>query len=80
VNRDPERRRSFPTQWLVMDAVGALLLAAGVLGLTGAGAGFVPRLGDPQVAWTLVVVGAGLMAIAAVQLLAALRARAPDQG
>jgi hypothetical protein len=64
-----------PTHWLVLDVVGALMLAAGVLGLTGAGAGFAPRLGNPQVAWTLVVVGAGLMAIAAAKLLAALRAR-----
>jgi hypothetical protein len=51
------------------------MLAAGVLGLTGAGAELVPHLGDPRVAWTLVVVGAGLMALAAVKIVAALRAR-----
>lgn len=76
MNREPERRLPFPPLWLVVDAVGALMLAAGVLALTGAGAGLAPWLADPQVGWTLVVVGAGLLAIAAVKIVAALRARA----
>ncbi|HSD43703.1 MAG TPA: hypothetical protein VLD36_17780 [Burkholderiales bacterium] len=76
MSRDSDRRRfALPVQWLVLDVAGALMLAAGVLGLTGAGARFAPPLGDAQVAWTLVVVGAGLMAIAAVKILGALRAR-----
>jgi hypothetical protein len=71
-----ETRRSLPVppQWLVADVLGALLLAAGVIGLTG-GTSFVPALADPQVAWSLVAVGTGLMAIAAVKIVAALRAR-----
>jgi hypothetical protein len=73
VSREFERR--LPMRWLVLDGAGALLLAAGVLGLTGAGAGLASRLGDPKVAWALVVVGAGLMAYAAVKIVAALRAR-----
>jgi hypothetical protein len=75
VTRESERRPALPLRWLVLDGAGALMLAAGVLGLTGAGAELAPRLGDPQVAWTLVVVGAGLMALAAVKIVAALRAR-----
>jgi hypothetical protein len=75
VSRESERRPVLPLRWLVLDGVGALMLAAGVLGLTGAGAGLLPRLGDSQVAWTLVVVGAGLMGFAAVKIVAALRAR-----
>jgi hypothetical protein len=73
---DSDTRRRFPVspQWLVADVVGALLVAAGVIGLTG-GASLAPRLADPQVAWTLVVAGAGLMAIAAVKIVAELRAR-----
>jgi hypothetical protein len=71
-----ESRRGLPVppQWLVADVLGALLLALGVIGLTG-GMRLVPALADPQVAWSLVAVGAGLMAIAAVKIVAALRAR-----
>jgi hypothetical protein len=75
VQRDQQARSPVSPRWLVVDVAGALLLAAGVLGLTGAGAGFAPWLGDRQVAWTLVVVGAGLMTIAAVKLIAELRSR-----
>jgi hypothetical protein len=75
VSRESEHRPALPLHWLVLDGLGALMLAAGVLGLTGAGAELVPHLGDPRVAWTLVVVGAGLMALAAVKIVAALRAR-----
>lgn len=73
---ESDTRRRFPVspQWLAADVAGSLLIAAGVLGLTG-NAGFAPGLADPQVAWSLVVVGAGLMAIAAVKIVTALRAR-----
>jgi dipeptide/tripeptide permease len=76
MNREPERRLPFSPLWLVLDTVGALLLAAGVLALSGAGARFDPRVAGPQVGWTLVVVGAGLLAIAAVKILGELRSRA----
>ena len=63
---DSGPRRRFPVSplWLVADVLGALLVAAGVIGLTG-GASLAPRLADPQVAWTLVVVGAGPAGLAA---------------
>ena len=63
-----------------MDCIGGMLLVVGVLGLTGPVAGVAPALGDPQTAWTLIVVGAGLMAFAAVKLVAELRARGADRG
>jgi hypothetical protein len=75
MQRDPQPRFPVSPRWLVADVAGALLLGAGVLGLTGAGASLAPGLGDPQVAWTLVVVGAGLMAIAAAKIVAELRSR-----
>lgn len=75
MHRGSERRLPVSPRWLVADWVGAVLLAAGVLGLNGSSAGFAPARGDPQAGWTLVVVGAGLMAFAAVKLVAELRAR-----
>jgi hypothetical protein len=80
MNRPAERRLPFSPLWLVLDAIGALALAVGVLALTGAGAQFHPRLADPQVGWTLVVVGAGLLAIAAVKIVGALRAHRSGAG
>jgi dipeptide/tripeptide permease len=76
LTRGPERRFSISPRWLVMDCLGGVLLVVGVLGLTGTGADVAPALGDPQIAWTLIVVGAGLMAFAAVELVAELRAGA----
>jgi hypothetical protein len=75
LSRGPERRLTVSPRWLVVDSIGGVLLVAGVLGLTGNAAGFAPALGDPQVGWTLIVVGLGLMAFAAVKLVAELRAR-----
>jgi hypothetical protein len=63
-----------------MDCIGGVLLVVGVLGLTGTVAGVAPALGDPQIAWTLIAVGAGLMAFAAVKLVAELRARGAAGG
>jgi hypothetical protein len=80
MNRPAERRLPFSPLWLVLDAIGALALAAGVLALSGAGARLDPRLADPQVGWTLVVVGAGLLAIAAVKIVGALGARSRRAG
>lgn len=70
----PRRRFPVSPRWLVADVLGVLLLAAGVIGLIG-GASLAPQLADPQVAWTLVVLGTGLMALAAVKIVAELRAR-----
>ena len=76
----PERRLTVSPRWLVVDCIGGVLLAAGVLGLTGNAAGFAPGLGDPQIGWTLLVVGVGLMAFAAVKLVAELRAGGRARG
>jgi hypothetical protein len=80
VNRGPERRLTVSPRWLVMDCIGGVLLVVGVLGLTGTVAGVAPALGDPQVGWTLIIVGVGLMAFAAVKLVAELRARGAAGG
>jgi dipeptide/tripeptide permease len=74
LSRGPERRLTVSPRWLVMDCIGGMLLVVGVLGLTGTVAGVAPALGDPQIGWTLTIVGVGLMAFAAVKLVAELRA------
>jgi hypothetical protein len=52
------------------------MLVLGALGLTGAGAGVSPRLGEAGVAWALVLAGGALAALAAVNIVRDLRARA----
>lgn len=76
----PERRRTVSPRWLVVDCIGGVLLVVGMLGLTGNVVGFAPALGEPQIGWTLIVVGAALMAYAAVKLVAELRARGAARG
>ena len=80
MSRGPERRLNVSPRWLVVDCIGGVLLVVGVLGLTGSAAGFAPALGDPQIGWTLIVVGVALMAYAAVKLVAELRSRGADRG
>lgn len=80
MSRGLERRLAVSPRWLVVDCIGGVLLVAGVLGLTGNAAGFAPALGDPQIGWTLIVVGVALMAFAAVKLVAELRARGAVRG
>ena len=80
MSRGPERRLNVSPRWLVVDCIGGVLLVVGVLGLTGSAAGFAPALGDPQIGWTLIVVGVALMTYAAVKLVAELRARGADRG
>lgn len=75
-----ERRPTVSPRWLVMDCIGGVLLVVGVLGLTGTVAGVAPALGNPQIVLTLLVVGVGLMAFAAVKLVAELRARGAARG
>jgi len=65
-----------PPSALVMDAIGILLLMAGVLGLvTDWPAHYLPALGDPRNCWVLVGAGVMLMGTAAWQIVAHLQRR-----
>ena len=75
MNRGPARRLPFSPLWLVLDLVGMVMLAAGVLGLTDGGAQIAPQLADPRVGWALVGAGAALAAFAAGNIVHGLRSR-----
>lgn len=68
--RDQERPTiRIPLDWVIVDALGAILAGAGAYGLlTGAG-GALPVLADPRAAWLCIVIGVGLMALALTQIL-----------
>ena len=66
-------RLRIPFDWVVVDAIGALLAALGVLGLTGNGARFLPILESPTVAGACVVIGVLLMGLSLVQILRHMR-------
>jgi hypothetical protein len=70
------RKLKIPLDWVIVDAIGALVAAAGVLGLTGGGASLHPLLANRTVAGLLLVTGMALMAIALVKILARMRASA----
>ncbi len=72
---DPPKLK-IPLDWVIVDAIGALVAALGVLGLTGGGASLHPLLADRTVAGLLLVVGMALMAIALVKILQRMRASA----
>jgi hypothetical protein len=72
---DPPRL-AIPFDWVIVDAIGAVITAVGVLGLTGGGGAIHPLLGDRLVAGACVVIGIGLMAIALVKILQRMRASA----
>jgi hypothetical protein len=61
--------------WVIVDAIGAVITALGVLGLTGGGV-IHPLLGDRLVAGACLVIGVGLMAVALVKILQRMRASA----
>ncbi len=69
----------FGARWLILDLLGVAMLAAGVLGLAGVGAGLDARLGDRSVAWALVLAGAALTAYAAINMVREIRARAQTE-
>lgn len=79
-DRSPIR---IPLDWVIVDALGALLAGAGAYGLlTGSGSAL-PILAEPRVAWLLIVVGIGLMALALTQILKRImrqRAQRPGGG
>lgn len=72
---DPPRMR-IPLDWVVVDAIGALLAAAGVMGLMGSGERFLPILGNPLAAGACLAAGIALMGLALVQILRRMRASA----
>jgi hypothetical protein len=74
-DRDPPRL-TIPLDWVIVDAIGAVITGVGVLGLTGGGAAIHPLLGNPLVAGACVVIGIGLMAVALVRILQRMRASA----
>lgn len=82
MNEDDPPRLRIPLDWVIVDAIGALIAALGVLGLTGGGASVHPLLGNRTVAGLLLVAGVALMAVALVKILARMRAsaRAPRRG
>ena len=68
--RDPEQPPlRIPLDWVIVDALGALLAGAGAYGLLADSRGRLPVLADPHVAWLCIVIGAGLMALALTQIL-----------
>lgn len=68
-----EPRLRIPLDWVVVDAIGALLTGLGVLGLTGNGARLLPILERPAVAAACVVLGVVLMGLSLVQILRHMR-------
>lgn len=57
-----------PLDWVIVDALGALLTGAGVYGLLRDASGPLPVLSEPGVAWVCIVFGVGLMAFAMAQI------------
>lgn len=57
-----------PLDWVIVDALGALLTGAGVYGLLGAAGGPLPLLSEPGVAWLCIVSGIGLMVFAMTKI------------
>jgi hypothetical protein len=72
---DPPRLR-VPLDWVLVDAIGAIIAGVGVFGLTGGGASMHPLLGNPAVAVGCIVIGVGLMGVALVRILRHMRASA----
>ena len=58
-----------PLDWVIVDALGAILAGAGAYGLLAGPGGALPALAQPGVAWLCIVVGVGLMGLAMAQIL-----------
>jgi hypothetical protein len=58
-----------PLDWVIVDALGAILAGAGVYGLLKGPRDPLPILAQPGVAWLCIVFGVGLMALAMTQIL-----------
>ncbi len=70
-----EERRTLkiPFDWVVVDAIGALLAALGVLGVAGGGQRFLPILESTAVAVACIAVGVLLMGLSLVQIVRHMR-------
>ena len=74
--QEPPRLR-IPLDWVIVDALGAILAGAGAYGLLAGADGPLPILADPGVAWLCIVFGVGLMGLAVVQIFHRIAAQRP---
>ncbi len=80
--RDQERSPlRIPLDWVIVDALGAILTGAGAYGLLAGPGGPLPILAEPGVAWVCIVFGVGLMVLALAQILKRIlrQSRAPRE-
>ena len=57
-----------PLDWVIVDALGAILAGAGAYGLLAGPEALLPILAKPGVAWLCIACGIGLMALALAQI------------
>jgi len=70
-----EQRIRIPLDWVIVDALGALLAGAGVYGLlTGPDSGL-SELGNPAVAWLCIAAGVALMGLALAKIVGRIAAQ-----
>ena len=58
-----------PLDWVIVDALGAILTGAGAYGLLAGPGGPLPVLAEPGVAWLCIAAGVGLMVLAMAKIL-----------
>lgn len=73
MNDEPKIR--VPLDWVLVDALGALLAAAGVYGLLVGPQAALPELGRPGVAWLCLIAGVALMGLALAKIVGRLAAQ-----
>jgi hypothetical protein len=66
---DDQSRLRIPLDWVIVDALGAILAGAGAYGLLAGPNGPLPLLAVPGVAWLCIAFGVGLMVLALTQIL-----------
>ncbi|MCZ7563424.1 MAG: hypothetical protein M5U08_06065 [Burkholderiales bacterium] len=67
-----------PLDWVAVDAIGALLAAAGVYGLLTGPQAALPELGTPGVAWLCLIAGVALMGLAMAKIVGRLATQRAD--
>jgi amino acid transporter len=68
--RDQDQRSlRIPLDWVIVDALGAMLAGAGAYGLLAGPGGALSILAKPGVAWLCIAFGVGLMALALAKIL-----------
>jgi hypothetical protein len=73
---DHPPRLAIPLDWVIVDAIGAVVTGLGVLGLAGGGAAIHPLLDHTAIVAACVVVGVATMGLALVRILQRMRASA----